>query len=295
MIAAQPKPLQSAALVGVVAALASQVSMNLGAGFAKQLFPLVGAYGVTALRISLAALMLLALHRPWRSPLPRALIPALVVYGAMLGLMNLFYYQALARLPIGIATGIEVMGPLAVVLAASRRARDYAWLGLAIIGLLLLLPLHAGSKLSLTGILFGLGAAACWALYIIYGKRVSEPLGSNAVAWGMLVSSLLTLPIGVASSGMALFSPSLLIVGAGIALLSSAIPYSLEMQAMRRLPASVFGMLLGACPAVGALVGYLVLDEMLTLTQWVAIGCIIGAATGSSLGGSKEKEPRLAS
>ncbi len=292
MTIARSNALQSAALVGVVAALASQVSMNLGAGFAKQLFPAIGAYGVTALRISLAALMLLALHRPWRRPLSRALVPALLVYGAMLGLMNLFYYQALARLPIGIATGLEVLGPLAVVLAASRRPRDYAWLSLAVIGLLLLLPLHADSGLSLTGIVFALGAAACWALYIIYGKRVSEPLGSDAVAWGMLVAALLTLPVGVASSGVAMFSPWFLLVGAGIALLSSAVPYSLEMHAMRRLPASVFGMLLGACPAVGALVGYVILGEVLTTTQWLAIACIICAAMGSAIGGAAQGEGR---
>ncbi len=269
--------------------------MNLGAGFAKQLFPILGAYGVTALRISLAALMLLALHRPWRRPLSREVVPALVAYGAMLGMMNLFYYQALARLPIGIATGIEVMGPLAVVLASSRRTSDFLWLGLAVAGLLLLLPLRADSGLSLPGILFGLGAASCWALYIVYGKRVADTLGNDAVAWGMSVSALLTLPVGLASAGTMIFSPWYLLLGAGIALLSSAIPYSLEMQAMRRLPGAVFGMLLGACPAVGAMVGYFVLGEHLTPLQWLAIGCIIGAAMGSSVGGSTRDEAASAS
>lgn len=282
MRTALPQPLQSAAMIGIVAALAAQVSMNLGAGFAKQLFPVLGAYGVTTLRISLAALMLLALHRPWRRPLSREMLPALVIYGAMLGMMNLLYYQALARLPIGIATGIEVTGPLAVVLAASRRSRDFLWLGLAVVGLLLLLPIRAGNHLDPVGIAFALGAAGCWAMYIVYGKRVSGPLGSDAVAWGLLVSALLSLPFGIATSGMAIFSPWYLLIGAGIALLSSAIPYSLEMQAMRRLPAPVFGMLLGAGPAVAALVGYAVLGEVLTVTQWIAIGCIIGAAMGST-------------
>ena len=280
--------LPNAVAVGAFAALASQVSMNVGAGFAKQLFPLLGSYGVTSLRIALAAAMLLVLYRPWRRPVSREMLPALLLYGAMLGMMNLFYYQALARLPIGIATGLEVTGPLAVVLLASRRPQDFLWLGAALVGLLLLLPLRAGNNLDPVGIAFALGAAACWALYIVYGKRVAAPLGSDAVAWGLLVSALLTLPIGLATAGTALFSPWALLVGAGIALLSSALPYSLEMQAMRRLPTHVFGMLLAAGPAVAALVGYVLLDERLTALQWLAIGCIIVAAAGSSMKSVRE-------
>jgi len=277
---------EHAAIVGIVAALLSQISMNVGAGFAKHLFPLMGAYGVTALRIALATVMLFLLYRPWRRPVPRAAIPALLVYGAMLGTMNLTYYQALARIPIGIATGIEVLGPLTVVLLASRRTKDFLWLGLAVLGLLLLLPLRAHDALDPVGLAFAFGAAACWAFYIIYGKRVSGMLGGDAAAWGMLVSAVLIFPIGLGTSGLALLSPGYLALGAGIALLSSAIPYSLEMEAMRRLPANVFGMLLGACPAVGALVGYVILGEVLTPLQWLAIGCIIGAAAGSSIAAS---------
>lgn len=274
---------QHAAAIGIAAAMMSQISMNVGAGFAKLLFPVLGAYGVTSLRITLAAAMLLALYRPWRKPVAREAIPALIIYGAMLGLMNLSYYQALARIPIGIATGIEVMGPLAVVLLASRRARDFLWLGVAVAGLLLLLPLRHNDGLDPLGLLFAFGAAACWAFYIIFGKRVSATLGSNAAPWGMLVAAALTLPIGLGASGAIIFSPGFLLIGGGIALLSSAIPYSLEMEAMRRLPAHVFGMLLGACPAVGALVGYLILDETLTPVQWAAIICIIISAVGSSV------------
>lgn len=276
-----------AAMVGIAAALMSQVSMNVGAGFAKLLFPILGAYGVTSLRITLAAAMLLALYRPWRKPVGRDAIPALIAYGAVLGLMNLSYYQALARIPIGIATGIEVMGPLAVVLLASRRPRDFLWLGLAVFGLFLLLPLRYNDGLDPMGLLFASGAAACWSFYIIFGKRVSGTLGSNAAPWGMLVAAAIILPTGLATSGTAIFSPAYMLVGAGIALLSSAIPYSLEMEAMRRLPAPVFGMLLGACPAIGALVGYVILDEVLTPVQWLAIICIIASAVGSSVAASR--------
>lgn len=278
-----------AAATGMAAALLSQISMNVGAGFAKQLFPLIGAYGVTSLRIGLAAAMLLLLYRPWRKPVARAAIPALIVYGSMLGVMNLSYYQALARIPIGIATGIEVMGPLAVVLLGSRRPQDFLWLALAVLGLILLLPLQHNDGLDPVGIAFAFGAAACWALYIIFGKRVSGTLGSNAAPWGMLVAAMLSLPIGLGTTGAALFSPAFLLIGAGIALLSSAIPYSLEMEAMRRLPAHIFGMLLGASPAVAALVGYVILDELLTPLQWLAICCIIVSAVGSSLAASRPR------
>lgn len=285
---------ERAAMVGVAAALASQISMNVGAGLAKLLFPILGAYGVTSLRIGLAAVMLLALYRPWRKPIAYAAIPALIIYGAMLGLMNLSYYQALARIPIGIATGIEVMGPLTVVLLASRRPRDFLWLALAILGLFLLLPLRHDDGLDPVGLAFAFGAAACWSFYIIFGKRVAGTLGSNAAPWGMLVAAALTLPIGFGASGAVIFSPGFLLIGAGIALLSSAIPYSLEMEAMRRLPAHVFGMLLGACPAVGALVGYVILDEILTPVQWVAIVCIIISAVGSSVSASRPAATRQA-
>lgn len=274
---------QHAAAIGVIAVLLSQISMSVGAGFAKLFFPVLGAYGVTALRITLAAAMLLLLYRPWRKPVMREAVPALIVYGAMLGLMNLSFYQALARIPIGIATGIEVMGPLAIVLLASRRPRDFLWLGLAVLGLFLLLPLRHDDGLDPVGLAFAFAAAACWALYIVFGKRVSGALGGNAAAWGMLVAATLTLPIGIGASGAAIFSPGFLLIGAGIALLSSAIPYSLEIEAMCRLPAHVFGMLLGACPAVGALVGYVILDEALTPIQWTAIICIIVSAVGSSI------------
>ena len=278
-------------MIGASAVLVSLVAQNVGAAFAKQLFPLVGAYGVTGLRIALAALLLLALRRPWRRWPSRAMLPALIAYGVMLGLMNLLIYQAFARLPIGIATGIEVLGPLTVVLCGSRARRDLAWLVAAVIGLVLLLPLYSGAVLDPLGLAFAGGAATCWALYIVYGKRVASALGGDAVAWGMVVAAAINVPIGAATAGSALLAPSVLAVGLAVAILSSALPYSLEMEAMRRLPAHVFGILLSAAPAVAALAGFFVLGEVLTPLQWFAILLIMAASAGSAM--SAAKQPAL--
>ena len=241
----------SAPLIGAGAVVASLAAQNVGAAFAKHLFPVVGAYGVTGLRIALAALLLLTLRRPWRRMPARAIVPALVAYGAMLGLMNLLIYQAFARLPIGVATGIEVLGPLAVVLWGSRARRDLAWFAAAVTGLVLLLPLRAGAALDPLGLAFAGGAAACWALYIVYGKRVSDALGGDAVAWGMVIAAAINVPIGAVAAGPALLTPWVLGIGFVVAVLSSALPYSLEMEAMRRLPAHVFGILLSAGLGLG--------------------------------------------
>lgn len=284
---ANPAEMRNGAMIGAAAAFGSQLSMNLGAAFAKHLFPVIGAYGVTALRIALATLVLMLLHRPWRRPVPREMFAPLVAYGAMLGMMNLLIYQAFARIPLGVATGLEVMGPLAIALLGSRRPMDFLWLGTAVTGLLLLLPLRADSSLDPVGVAFACGAAVCWALYIVYGKRVAPKLGSDAVAWGMLVSFAFTMPIGLATTGTALFAPWLLLSGLVIALLSSALPYSLEMEAMRRLPAHVFGMLLSSWPAVAAIAGFIVLGEVLTPLQWLAILCIVTASAGSAMSAAR--------
>ena len=280
----------SAAFIGTGAVLLSLVAQNVGAAMAKHLFPLVGAYGVTGLRIALAAVLLLALHRPWRRPPSRAILPALIGYGAMLGLMNLLIYQAFARLPIGIATGIEVLGPLAVVLWGSRARRDFVWFVAALLGLALLMPLRSGAALDPLGLAFAAGAATCWALYIVYGKRVSATLGGDAVAWGMVVTAVINVPIGVATAGTTLLAPWVLCIGLAVAILSSVLPYSLEMEAMRRLPAHVFGILLSAAPAVAAIAGFAVLGEVLTQLQWGAILLIMVASAGSALSTSAKNK-----
>jgi inner membrane transporter RhtA len=273
------------AAMPALAIAASMVSTYAGAAFAKHLFPLVGAEGVVALRVGLSALLLSSFARPWRSLPSRADLPNLLLYGLTLGCMNLLIYRAFARIPIGIAVSIEVMGPLAVVLLSSRRARDFVWVACAAFGLWLLLPLKAGAgALDPLGVAYAAGAAFCWAMYIVFGKRASQAAGSGTVAWGMLAASIFIVPIGAAYAGSALLSPFVLAAGLAVAVLSSAAPYTLEMIALRRLPRRVFGILVSSSPAVAALAGFVVLGERLAAGQWIGIGLVILAcgATAAS-------------
>lgn len=266
-----------------LAILGSMVSVNIGAAFAKTLFPVIGSAGVTALRVGLAACLLAAFWRPWRVLPSRKDAGNLLVYGLMLGLMNLTIYAAFARIPIGVAIAIEVTGPLALVLLSSRSPRDVAWVACAAFGLWLLLPLGSSTAgLDPKGVAWALAAAFCWAMYIVFGKRVSTLRGGHAVAWGMLVASFCAVPAGLLQAGSTLFAPWVLGIGLAVALLSSILPYSLEMMALARLPRRVFGILVSAGPAIGALAGWIVLGEMLTALQWLAIGLIIVATAGSA-------------
>jgi len=271
------------ALAPLLAVAGSIISVNFGAAYAKGLFPLVGSAGVTAVRVGLAAILLLAFWRPWRAPLARRDMANVAVYGLMLGFMNLLIYAAFARIPIGIAIAIEVIGPLAVVVLSSRHLRDFAWVACAAGGLYLLAPTTANATaLDPVGVAAALGAAFCWAMYIVFGKRVSTLKGGHVVSWGMLVAAICTVPVGLAQAGSALFAPQILLGGLVVAVLSSILPYSLEMLALSRLPRKVFGILVSAGPAVGALAGFFVLGEVLTVVQWAAIGLIVVATGGSA-------------
>lgn len=283
MTQATPATASSGALAPLLAVAGSIISVNFGAAYAKGLFPLVGSAGVTAVRVGLAAILLLAFWRPWRAPLARADMANVAIYGLMLGFMNLLIYAAFARIPIGIAIAIEVIGPLAVVVLSSRHLRDFAWVACAAGGLYLLAPTTANATaLDPIGVAAALGAAFCWAMYIVFGKRVSTLKGGHVVSWGMLVAAICTVPVGLAQAGTALFAPQILLGGLVVAVLSSILPYSLEMLALSRLPRKVFGILVSAGPAVGALAGFFVLGEVLTLIQWAAIGLIVVATGGSA-------------
>ncbi|WP_254305917.1 DMT family transporter [Sphingopyxis sp. BSNA05] len=258
--------------------------MAIGTSFAKQLFPLIGAEGTSALRVSLSALILIAVWRPWRFRLSKADAGRILLYGLVLGLMNLAFYLSLRTIPLGPAIAIEFIGPLALALIHARRWIHFLWVGCAVVGLGLLLPLRGGvHALDPVGVAFAAAAGLFWALYIVFGKSLSHMHAGQSVALGMSTAALVILPFGVMSAGTALLLPSVLFVGLGVALLSSALPYSLEMIALRHIPERTFGVMLSAEPALGAIAGMFLLHEQLSGLQWLAIGCIVIASIGALL------------
>ena len=267
-----------------LAVLGSVTALGVGTSWAKHaLFPVVGAQGTTAVRVGLSALLMLMLWRPWRWRLSRADAQAVVLYGAALGAMNLMFYLSLQTLPFGLAVAIEFAGPLAVAIWSSRRAVDFIWVALAIVGLALLLPVGlSGSALDPLGVLYAVGAAVFWALYIVFGKRAGHLHAGQSVSLGLLVAALVVVPVGVAHAGAALLSPSVLLVGVAVAAISSALPISLEMMALKRLPKEAFGIMISMEPAVAALLALPLLGEHLSGVQWLAIGCIVAASMGSA-------------
>ncbi len=283
-----------ARMLPLLAVLGSVTALGIGTSFAKQLFPLVGALGTTALRVGLSALLLLALWRPWRWPLSRADALAVLRYGVALGFMNLLFYMALRTIPFGLAVAIEFSGPLAVALFSSRRSVDFLWLALAMAGLAVLLPWRAGADhLDVEGVAYALAAAVCWGAYIVFGKRLGHLRAGQSVALGLGVAALAVLPFGIWQAGAALLSPGILLAGLGVAAVSSAIPISLEMVALKRLPRQAFGVMTSMEPAVAALLGLLILDEHLTQVQWLAIVLVMLAAAGSAM--TARAEPAAAS
>ena len=270
----------------LLAVLGSVTSLGVGTSLAKQLFPVLGAQGTSALRVGFAALILVCVWRPWRWPLNRRQAWSLLRFGMALGGMNLMFYMALRSIPFGLAVAIEFSGPLAVAIYHSRRPVDFVWLVLAVIGLALILPTGLGSSalaLPPVGIACAVGAAICWALYILLGQRLGHVPSGQAVSLGLACAALVVVPFGVAEAGTKLLAPSVLLFGLMVAAISSALPYTLEMLALRRLPPATFGIALATEPAIAAFMGMLLLGEHLTSVQWLAIACIMGAAMGSAV------------
>lgn len=258
-------------------------SVQVGASIAKTLFPLVGPVGMVSLRIGLGTLILCIVQRPWRARLTAGTWRPLAVYGISLGVMNLLYYLALERIPLGIAVAFEFVGPLTVAVLSSRRIMDFCWILLAAAGLIVLLPVgHVGAGTDPVGALYALAAGACWGLYIVYGQRAGADHGTQTVALGSIISAVLIVPIGLIDQGTALFAGAVLLPALAVAILSTVLPYTLEMVALTRLPARTFGVLMSIEPAFGALIGYLHLHEWLTAAQWTAIGLIILASIGAA-------------
>ena len=266
----------------IVRVLVAMLSFQAGASIAKSLIPLVGSPGTTTLRLAISALILCVVQRPWRAVPSRSAVPVILAYGIALGTMNFVFYLALKTIPLGIAVGLEFTGPLAVALAGSRRRVDLVWLAFAVSGLLCLVPIRtAGVRLDPAGVGWALAAGVCWALYIIYGQKAGRAHGSTAATWGLLIAAIVIAPIGVWQGGGALLSKEILPRGVAVAILSSALPYTLEMTALRRLTARVYGTLMSLEPALAALAGLVLLQERISPIQWLGIAAVMIASVGA--------------
>ena len=259
------------------------LSVQLGAVFAKHLFSVAGPLGTGTLRICFSALLLTLVFRPRLTHLRREQWQAVVPYGMVLGAMNLCFYCALARLPLGLAVAIEFTGPLLVALLGSRRLLDLVWAGLAIVGICLVTPWSKTQHADVGGVGLALGAGLLWAAYILLGRRVSQVIrASTGVAVGMLIATGTVLPVITVLPPSLRLEPSLLMSGVAVAVLSSALPYTLEMFALRDLPSRSFGILMSLEPAVAAVCGWLWLGERLSPLQCWAIALVMAASVGTS-------------
>ncbi len=278
------KILSNTRVQAVLAIIAAMVSVQAGAALAKHLFQSLSPQGITSFRLLFAFIILFITWRPWRNWPARKEWKSIIFYGISLGCMNLLFYLAIARIPLGIAVALEFTGPLAIALLASKRPRDFIWVITAVPGILLLLPITSfNERLDPLGILYAFCAALCWALYIVFGKKTSKAVHSGtAVTLGMCVGSMVTFPIGVIQAGSAIFAPAILPLVFLVAVLASSIPCSLEMIALGNLPAHTFSILMSLEPAIATLSGALFLNEHLTFLQCFAIALIILSSIGST-------------
>jgi inner membrane transporter RhtA len=270
------------ALPPVPGVLLAIVSVQGGATIAKRLFPVLGAAGTAGIRVGLSAVMLMLVFRPSVRAMLGERWRLVVPYGLVLSAMNLLFYLALERIPLGLAVTLEFLGPLVLAVAGSRRALDFVWVALAASGIALIAPWNRGG-IDLVGALLATLAGACWAAYIVLGGRVSRVLpGGPAVALGLSVATIAILPFTLAGGGLAHLTPSLLAAGAALALLSGALPFTLEIDALGAMPARTFGILMSLEPAVAAICGLLLLRERLTGARWVSVALVIAASAGAT-------------
>ncbi|MEW1613956.1 MULTISPECIES: EamA family transporter [unclassified Streptomyces] len=284
-------PGRRAALVPIVLVVAGGLSVQFGSAVAALLMPKAGALGVVTLRLAAAALILLVVCRPKLRGHSRADWGTVVAFGVAMGGMNTLFYQALDRIPLGIAVTLEVLGPLALSVFASRRLINVLWAGLALIGVVLL---GGGGfdRLDPVGAAYALGAGTMWAAYIVFSARTGRRFPqADGLALAMVVAAVLSLPLGVLESGAKLTVPSTVALGAAVAVLSSVLPYTLELMALRRLPASTFAVMMSLEPAIAATAGFLILNQALSTTDALAIALVIGASMGAvrSQAGARKK------
>jgi inner membrane transporter RhtA len=262
--------------------LAGILSVQFGAGLAKSIFDEVAPTTIVWLRLATSALVLLAIARPALRARSRHDWYVVLGFGASLGLMNWSIYQAFARIPLGVAVTLEFVGPLTLAVLGSRRARDLLWVLLAAIGVAVL-GLSGGGSVNLAGVLFALVAGACWAAYILLSASTGRRWpGLDGLALASVIATVLLTPAAVGTGGSDLLDPWILLVGAAVGLLSSVIPYSCELVALRSLRPSVFSILMSLEPAAAALAGIVVLQEFLSPGQWVAMACIVVASVGAT-------------
>ncbi|MEV0638780.1 EamA family transporter [Streptomyces sp. NPDC050619] len=278
--------------------LAGGVSVQFGGALAVTLMPRAGASGVVTLRLLAAALVLLLVCRPRLRGHSRADWGTVVVFGVTMAAMNGLFYQSVDRIPLGPAVTLEVLGPLALSVLASRRALNVVWAGLALAGVFLLSGGGFGD-LDPVGVAFALSAGAMWAAYIVFSARTGRRFPqADGLALAMVVAALVFLPLGIVEAGAKLLDPTTIALGSAVALLSSVLPYTLELLALRRLPASTFAILMSLEPAIAALAGFLVLNQSLTTTQAAAIALVIAASMGAvrtQMGRGKAKGPQVPS
>jgi inner membrane transporter RhtA len=273
---AQKVPAQLLALLAII-------SVQMGAAVGKGLFSAIGPLGTTFLRLGFAAILLLILWRPQIRGLTRTQYLNVLLFGIVLAAMNGAFYSAIHYIPLGIAVTLEFVGPLGLALMQSRRVKDIVWALLAVVGIFLLAPIGQGA-VDLLGIGLALLAGICWAGYILCSARIGRSFpGGRGLALAVVVATVAIAPLGIRNGGAALLSPQVLLTGVGIAILSSVIPFSLELEALRRLPSGVFGVLMSIEPAVATLIGFFVLREAIGLREILAIVLIISASVGVSL------------
>ncbi|MYW68008.1 EamA family transporter [Streptomyces sp. SID8379] len=267
--------------VGLV--LAGCVSVQFGGAVAVSLMPRAGAVGVVTLRLVVAAIVLLVVCRPRLRGHSRADWGTVLAFGVAMGGMNLLFYQAAARIPLGLAVTFEVLGPLALSVIASRRAVNFLWAGLALGGVFLLGGAGDGlGGLDLVGVAFALAAGVMWATYIVFSARTGRRFPqADGLALAMAVAAVLCLPLGIATAGDKLLDPVTIALGGAVAIMSSVLPYTLELIALRRLPASTFAVMMSLEPAIAALAGFLVLSQALSWVEAAAIALVIAASMGA--------------